>query len=74
MSCGLPMTSSGTRGLAITLGDATREHGLRLDEPYLCNIDEQLQTALAACRGLPVLVVSSDGRQLLGLATAFDLL
>lgn len=56
----------------LSLADALNLKCLTLDEPLVCGPDLLVSTALADCRGLPILIVH-EGR-LLGIATPFDLL
>ena len=61
--------------LATPLVDAVRdEDGVHLDDAYMCQPDESIESALAASDGRPVLIVGEDPTVLLGIATPFDML
>jgi hypothetical protein len=60
--------------LAETLENAVAVGALRLDQPLVCTPDTPVASVLAESRGLPVLIHGGDERELIGIATAHDLL
>jgi hypothetical protein len=59
--------------LSMTLRDALKS-GISLIPPYICHSDTTVQEVITSCEHHPVLIVSADNKQLLGIATAFDVL
>jgi hypothetical protein len=57
-----------------TLAQAIDCGALKLSPVQKCGADERLDALSQAPNGLPTLVVSPDGRSLLGILTPFDLL
>jgi hypothetical protein len=62
------------RLLALSLGEAVESGHLKLIAPLVCSPDDLVADVLDKCQGYPVLVASTEPRQLLGIATPFDLL
>ncbi len=58
----------------MTLQEAVDSDDKLLICPYTCKPDTSLKEVLARCENHPALVLSRDNRQLLGIATAFDVL
>lgn len=56
------------------LSDAMDSGGLKLFPVQSCGPEERLDAVLHGSEGLPTLVLSPDGRSLLGILTPFDLL
>lgn len=61
------------RRLSITLKDAV-ETGIALIRPYICQPEATVEDVITYCEHHPVLILSADNNQLLGIATAFDVL
>ena len=62
-----------SRRLGLSLEDAIAE-GVVVIEPYVCSSDTSVAAALERCDGKPILITGDSKRQLLGIATPFDLL
>lgn len=60
--------------LGLSLRQAIESGGVILAEPYVCSPETPVVEALGDSKGLPVLVVAGEPGQLVGIATAFDLL
>jgi len=56
------------------LEDAVSSNNLELLPVQRCSAEEKIDSVLRGSTGLPVLVLSPDGAQLLGIVTPFDLL
>ena len=63
-----------TERLMQTLAQAIDPGGLKLIPVQQCGADERLTALSQESEGLPTLVLSPDGRSLLGIVTPFDLL
>ena len=62
-----------TRAFNMTVDDAARE-GMVLVKPHVCQFDVSVVEALRECAGHPILVIDGEEREILGIATPFDLL
>jgi CBS domain-containing protein len=57
----------------MTLQEAVGQ-GISLISPFICPPETAVQDVIDQCEDHPVLIVSAHNNQLLGIATAFDVL
>ena len=66
--------SDRNKRLVMTLEEAVNSGGVSLIRPFICQTDATVKEVITSCEHHPALVVSADNRQLLGIATPFDIL
>jgi hypothetical protein len=62
------------RRLVQTLGEVVKSGGIELLSTKILRPEDSIQTALRGSKGLPAVVTSADGENLIGIVSAFDLL
>ncbi|WBY02785.1 hypothetical protein PE066_04395 [Ramlibacter tataouinensis] len=62
------------RMLGMSLEDAVSQNYLELETPDMAQVDTPIQEVAGKLGSVPILVMSRDGMELVGIVTAFDLL